>query len=68
MAKYEMSFFFKLADAWNARPGNWSLFPDFLRMVYARRVITADEDRETEPVADPAAILEFPRLAAQARL
>ena len=64
VARYEMSFFFKLAAAWNARPGEWSLFPDFLQMVYAKRVITADEDREAEPVLEPSELLEFPRIAA----
>ncbi|MBI3863686.1 MAG: YkgJ family cysteine cluster protein, partial [Planctomycetia bacterium] len=29
VAKFEMKFFFKLAGSWNARPGDWRLFPDF---------------------------------------
>jgi Fe-S-cluster containining protein len=64
VAKYEMSFFLKLAEAWNASPGEWRLFPDFLRMVYARRIITADQDRDTETVPEPAEVVKFPRIAA----
>jgi Fe-S-cluster containining protein len=60
LARFEMNFFFKLAAAWNANPGEWRLFPDFLQMVYARRVITADEDRG----AEPAEFVKFPRIAA----
>ncbi len=38
VAKYEMQFFHYLAAAWNRAPKAWSLFPDFLRVVYANRV------------------------------
>jgi hypothetical protein len=38
VAKYEMDFFRLLADTWNRNVGMWSLFPDFLRIVYASRV------------------------------
>jgi Fe-S-cluster containining protein len=66
VARYEMDFFFKLAAAWNERPGDWLLFPDFLKSVYAKRVLRQDEDRhdEAEPQADEATIIRFPRLAA----
>ena len=64
VAKYEMDFFFKLAAAWNERPGDWSLFPDFLQMVYAKRVLRADEDRQVEAEPDPEEVIRFPRLAA----
>ncbi len=64
VARYEMNFFFKLADAWNASPGEWRLFPDFLRMVYAGRIISAEQDRDAEPAPEPAEIVKFPRLAA----
>jgi Fe-S-cluster containining protein len=64
VAKYEMNFFFKLAAAWNADPGEWRLFPDFLQMVYAKRVITQDEDRDVEAVPEPAEVIRFPRIAA----
>jgi hypothetical protein len=64
LAKFEMNFFFKLAAAWNANPGEWRLFPDFLQMVYARRVITADQDRGAEPAPELAEVATFPRIAA----
>jgi Fe-S-cluster containining protein len=64
LAKFEMNFFFKLAAAWNANPGEWRLFPDFLQLVYARRVITAEEERSAEPAPEPAETLTFPRIAA----
>jgi len=66
VARYEMNFFFKLARAWNQRPGEWLLFPEFLRSVYARRVLRQHEDRpnEAETGDDEAQILPFPRLAA----
>ncbi len=38
VATYEMNFFHQLADSWNAQPGAWKLFPDFLHMVYANRL------------------------------
>jgi hypothetical protein len=66
-----MNFFFKLARAWNQRPGDWLLFPEFLQAVYARRVLRKDEDQHDEagpdqadPEANEAQILPFPRLAA----
>jgi Fe-S-cluster containining protein len=64
LTKFEMNFFFKLAAAWNAKPGEWRLFPDFLQLVYARRVITADEERGEEPAPEPAETVPFPRIAA----
>lgn len=64
VSRYEMGFYFELASAWNARPGEWRLFPEFLRMVYSRRIISADAERqgETPPAGDP--IVQFPRIAA----
>jgi hypothetical protein len=61
-----MDFFFKLAAAWNQRPGEWLLFPDFLQSVYAKRVLRQDEDRQeqAEPGDGEAHIVRFPRLAA----
>ena len=64
LAKFEMNFFFKLAAAWNADPGEWRLFPDFLQLVYSRRVITADADRGEESAPEPAETVTFPRIAA----
>ncbi len=71
VAKYEMNFFFKLAAAWNARPGEWTLFPAFLQMVYSKRILTPEQDRANEDRREevlefeqPAEAARFPRLAA----
>ena len=69
VAKYEMSFFFKLAAAWNARPGEWKLFPKFLQMVYAQRILgqeagREDEELEFEHATNEDESVRFPRLAA----
>ena len=64
VAKYEMNFFFKLAAAWNEHPGDWLLFPDFLQMVYAKRVLSQDEDRDVEPAPAADEVARFPRIAA----
>ena len=64
VAKYEMNFFFKLAAAWNENPGDWLLFPDFLRMVYAKRVLSKDEDLDIEPAPAVEETVRYPRLAA----
>ena len=39
LARHEMSFFRRLAEIWNRRPQSWLVFPDFLRLVYANRVV-----------------------------
>ena len=66
IAKYEMNFFFKLADAWNESPGDWRTFPDFLTAVYANRVLAKDRDEgtEEEAPADFEPTVRFPRIAA----
>jgi len=64
VAKYEMNFFFKLARSWNERPGDWRSFPDFLKLVYANRILSSEPDAVEQPDADDAQILKFPRLAA----
>ena len=64
IARYEMNFFFKLARAWNARPGEWTSFPDFLQLVYAKRVLPKEFDDETASESEPATIIPFPRIAA----
>lgn len=38
IARYEMQFFSQIAELWNKRRGAWESFPDFLHLVYARRV------------------------------
>ncbi|GAB4152383.1 MAG: hypothetical protein Tsb009_28260 [Planctomycetaceae bacterium] len=52
IAKFEMVFFQQLADIWNRKPRPWRVFPEFLRLVYEKRVTveTADElDDAPEP-------------------
>lgn len=46
IAKFEMDFFRQLATSWNKQPGPWTLFPQFLEMVYANRLQYASEIRE----------------------
>lgn len=53
LAKYEMAFFHQLADIWNRKPREWSCFPDFLRLVYSRRVVresAAEEEAAEAPM------------------
>jgi Fe-S-cluster containining protein len=64
IARYEMNFFFKLARGWNARPGEWKSFPDFLQLVYAKRVLSQEQDEENVADSEPAMIIPFPRIAA----
>lgn len=40
-AQYELAFFHEIARVWNRSPGAWESFPDFLRLVYASRIVTA---------------------------
>ena len=44
VAKYEMRFFHQLAAVWNREPREWAIFPDFVRVVYANRVIQETDD------------------------
>lgn len=66
IAKYEMNFFAKLASSWNARPGDWRLFPEFLELVYANRVLPKDAEADAvdAPAGDSPATLPFRRNAA----
>jgi Fe-S-cluster containining protein len=64
IARYEMNFFFKLARGWNARPGEWKSFPDFLQLVYAQRVLSQEQDEENSAESEAATILPFARIAA----
>ncbi|HEY3964045.1 MAG TPA: YkgJ family cysteine cluster protein [Planctomycetaceae bacterium] len=64
VAKYEMDFFFKLARSWNARPGDWQLFPEFLKLVYANRVLPKDRPAEAALEGESPTILPFQRRAA----
>lgn len=55
VARFEMNFFHQLADGWNRRPGQWEVFPDFLRLIYSRRVGREPpaEAAEQQPVPAP---------------
>lgn len=66
VARYEMDFFFKLARSWNARPGDWRLFPEFLQLVYANRVLPKDHEADAhhEAEGDSSSVLPFRRNAA----
>ncbi len=53
VVKYEMSFFRQLATVWNQVPRPWTMFPEFLRLVYSKRVVretTIEATPEEEPV------------------
>lgn len=54
IARYEMTFFHRIADIWNRAPRTWDVFPDFLELVYSRRIQyeSADEDAP--------AVIQFP--------
>ncbi|MEX0704755.1 MAG: YkgJ family cysteine cluster protein [Planctomycetales bacterium] len=53
VARHEMHFFHQIAQIWNRAPRAWGLFPDFLRLVYANRVVRA------APAEDVPKILPF---------
>jgi hypothetical protein len=38
LIKYEIAFFREVAAAWNRSPRPWTVFPDFLHLVYSHRV------------------------------
>jgi Fe-S-cluster containining protein len=48
VTRYEMGFFRQLATIWNSKPRPWSVFPDFLRVVYTSRV-TSQVTETIEP-------------------
>jgi Fe-S-cluster containining protein len=52
VAEYEAHFFRLVAAVWNQSPGPWLKFPQFLRLVYSRRVIDDQESRAAEPMPD----------------
>ncbi len=55
VARFEMQFFHQVAALWNRTPGPWSLFPEFLHQVYARRVIkrSVESDRQRHVIPLP---------------
>lgn len=60
VARSEMIFFTQVSQVWNLCPRPWSLFPEFLRLVYARRVVR-EAVAEDEVVEDEApATIKFP--------
>jgi len=61
VSAYESSFFHQVATLWNERPGSWLKFPEYLRLVYERRVIRPAESAE-EAAEDEAITLPFPNV------
>lgn len=61
VARFEMNFFHQLARVWNRAPRDWGLFPEFLRLAYAGRVVKEQPQEvvETEEAAEPQT-LPFP--------
>jgi Fe-S-cluster containining protein len=58
VVKYELAFFRQVADVWNRSPGSWAAFPQFLEIVYSKRV-------EREQLAEEAPVtLPFPKASA----
>ncbi|MDA1013740.1 MAG: YkgJ family cysteine cluster protein [Planctomycetota bacterium] len=55
VAKYEMRFFHQLAAVWNREPRDWAMFPDFVRVVYANRVIPEAADIVLDESSDQTA-------------
>ena len=53
-----MSFFRQLATIWNQVPRPWTMFPEFLRLVYSKRVVR-EESIEVAPEEEPV-ILRMP--------
>ncbi|MBL4885822.1 MAG: YkgJ family cysteine cluster protein [Planctomycetaceae bacterium] len=43
IARYEVSFFNHIAEAWNRSPKPWDMFPGFIRDVYANRISTQSD-------------------------
>jgi Fe-S-cluster containining protein len=52
VTKYEFAFFAEIARAWNQSPRSWEAFPQFLRLVYSRRVEheSAMSDESVNPI------------------
>lgn len=64
VAKYEMDFFHRLAESWNEQPGAWSTFPEFLQLVYGRRILSIAEGQALEAAVEEREEAVYPRLAA----
>lgn len=50
VARFEMTFFHKVAAVWNRELRDWAIFPSFLREVYANRVLL--ESQVTPAIAN----------------
>jgi Fe-S-cluster containining protein len=61
--KYELAFFRQVADLWNRSPGSWQAFPQFLNIVYSKRVVREEPAEDEPPVTLP-----FPQPAEQLAL
>lgn len=55
VARFEMDFFHRVAAVWNRQPQEWTVFPEFLRTVYSRRIVPESQRRmeSDEPVMIP---------------
>lgn len=49
VAKFEMRFFHQMASIWNRSPRLWGMFPQFLELVYANRILRAPSQAEEHP-------------------
>jgi hypothetical protein len=56
VVRYEMQFFRSIAELWNRNPRAWSVFPDFLRLVYARRVVREEDLKQPPTVTESASV------------
>lgn len=61
-ARYEMAVFHQVAATWNRRPQAWEVFPEFLRLVYSRRIV-----READYEGDAPHIIKLPHRQGERR-
>ena len=52
-AQYESEFFRKVVHLWNRTPGEWTAFPNFLRIVYSSRVRVESPSAVSDNVDGP---------------
>lgn len=57
VAEYEMRFFHLLADSWNEAPGQWEVFPEFIRLVYSARIGSGAVSSTAAAEADDPAVV-----------
>lgn len=53
VARYEMNYFHHIAEAWNQSVGDWEVLPDYLNLIYSRRVLLESDLQGEEPVTIP---------------